>query len=46
MFDEIGASLAKSAEGLSPVFLAVLRWLSARIAQFIDTKFNDENVAR
>ncbi|MFZ5895558.1 MAG: hypothetical protein ACOY0T_31160 [Myxococcota bacterium] len=45
MSDEIWASLAKSAEALSPVFLAVLSWVSVRIAQLIDAKVKNEHIA-
>ncbi|MFZ5892531.1 MAG: hypothetical protein ACOY0T_15835 [Myxococcota bacterium] len=45
MSDEIWASLAKAAEALSPVFLAVLSWVSVRIAQLVDAKVKNEHVA-
>ncbi|MFZ5895044.1 MAG: hypothetical protein ACOY0T_28550 [Myxococcota bacterium] len=45
MSDEFWANLAKSAEALSPVFLAILSWLSLRVAQFINAKVKNEHVA-
>jgi hypothetical protein len=44
MTDEIWAHIAKSLEALSPVFLALLSWLSVRAAELVNAKVKNEYV--
>jgi len=44
MNDSLWAAAARAADALSPIFLAVLSWLSIQIAAFINTRVKNEKV--
>ena len=45
MNDELWAHVARSLEALSPVFLAVLSWLSLKVTQLVNAKVKNEHVS-